>query len=158
MERREIYLIEGVIYKKCIKHCDDRGYFTELVRDDEGILKRFGQMSASLAYPGVIKAFHFHEKQDDVWYFPVGNAQVVLHDLREDSNTYQQTDVFYLGEQNPSVLLIPKGVAHGYRVLGNQPAIIVYLTTESYQADAPDEFRIPYNDPEINFNWETQFR
>lgn len=158
MERRENSLIEGVIYKKCLKHCDDRGYFTELVRDDEGMLQRFGQMSASLTYPGVIKAFHYHKKQDDVWYFPVGNAQVVLHDLRKDSKTYQQTDVYYLGEQNQSVLLIPRGVAHGYRVLGNEPAMIVYLTTESYQADDPDEYRIPYDDPDINFHWETQFR
>lgn len=151
-------MIEGVLFKKLIKYCDDRGTFMEIIREDDGILERFGQASASMSYPGVIKAFHYHELQDDVWYFPVGNAQVVLHDLRESSPTYRQTDVYYMGEENPSVLLIPKGVAHGYRVLGNKPAMIVYFTTQAYRADQPDEFRIPYDDPSIGFDWRTKFR
>lgn len=150
--------IEGVKWRKLVKHCDDRGTFMEVVRDDDNWLERFGQLSASMTYPGVIKAFHYHEHQDDIWYFPYGNVQVVLHDLREDSPTYRVTEVYYMGEENPSVLLIPKKVAHGYRVLGNQPAMIVYLTTKSYQKEKPDEFRIPYNDPKIGFDWETKFR
>jgi len=150
--------IEGVRWKKLIKHCDDRGTFMELVRDDEALLERFGQLSASMTYPGVIKAFHYHKHQDDIWYFPYGNVQVVLHDLREHSPTHGMTSVYYMGEENPSVLLIPKGVAHGYRVLGNRPAMIVYLTTRSYTPDNPDEYRIPYDDPKIGFDWRTQFR
>jgi dTDP-4-dehydrorhamnose 3,5-epimerase len=63
-----------------------------------------------------------------------------------------------MGEENPSVLLIPKGVAHGYRVLGQKPLMIVYFTTESYNPDSPDEYRINYDDPSINFDWETRFR
>ena len=122
------------------------------------LLERFGQMSVSMSYPGVIKAFHYHKKQDDIWFFPSGNAQVVLVDMREDSRTFKETNVFYMGEENPSVLLIPRGVAHGYRVLGNEPLTIVYLTTQSYSPDAPDEYRIPWNDPEINFNWQTEHR
>jgi dTDP-4-dehydrorhamnose 3,5-epimerase len=151
-------VIDGVRHKQLVKHCDDRGYFAELVRDDEGLLERFGQMSVSMSYPGVIKAFHYHKKQDDIWFFPSGNAQVVLVDMREDSRTFKETNVFYMGEENPSVLLIPRGVAHGYRVLGNEPLTIVYLTTQSYSPDAPDEYRIPWNDPEINFNWQTEHR
>lgn len=151
-------MIDGVRHKQLVKHCDDRGYFAELVRDDEGLLERFGQMSVSMSYPGVIKAFHYHKKQDDIWFFPSGNAQVVLVDMREDSRTFKETNVFYMGEENPSVLLIPRGVAHGYRVLGNEPLTIVYLTTQSYRPEAPDEYRIPWNDPEINFNWQTEHR
>ncbi|EIT84616.1 dTDP-4-dehydrorhamnose 3 5-epimerase-like protein [Fictibacillus macauensis ZFHKF-1] len=151
-------MIEGVIVKKLVRHCDDRGYFTELVRDDESLLARFGQASLSLSYPGVIKAFHYHEHQDDVWFFPSGNAQVVLYDLRENSVTKGETSVFYMGEDHPIVVLIPKGVAHGYRVLGNVPATILYFTTSSYNPDAPDEKRIPWDDPLINFDWSTKNR
>lgn len=140
------------------KHADDRGYFMEVIRDDDRFLERFGQFSASLSYPGIIKAFHYHKKQDDIWFFPVGNAQVVLHDLREDSPTHEQTEVYFMGDNNPIALLIPRGVAHGYKVLGSQPAVITYLTNLSYNPDDPDEYRIPYNDPKIGFDWSTRFK
>ncbi|MEI4790611.1 dTDP-4-dehydrorhamnose 3,5-epimerase family protein [Bacillus sp. FJAT-53060] len=151
-------MIDGVQTKKLMKHCDDRGFFAELIRDDEPMLKRFGQASWSKSFPGVIKAFHYHEKQDDVWFFPAGHAQVVLYDLREGSPTKGQTDVYYMGEDNPMLLLIPKGVAHGYRVLGETPLQIVYFTTESYDTKNPDEKRIAWNDEAIGFDWETTFK
>lgn len=62
-------MIDGVKVKKLMKHSDDRGFFAELVRDDENLLEHFGQASWSKSYPGVIKAFHYHEKQDDLWFF-----------------------------------------------------------------------------------------
>lgn len=151
-------MIEGVSIKKLVRHSDDRGFFMEILRDDDGWLRRFGQASLAKAYPGVIKAFHYHKKQDDIWFFPGGNAQVVLHDLRDASATKGITDVYYLGEDNPAILLIPAGVAHGYRVLGQEPAVIVYFTTESYQAGEPDEYRIPWDDPAIGFDWTTKNR
>ncbi|MBG9588620.1 dTDP-4-dehydrorhamnose 3,5-epimerase family protein [Cytobacillus firmus] len=152
-------MIDGVKVKKLVKYSDDRGFFSELVRDDEPkLLSKFGQASWSMSYPGVIKAFHYHEKQDDLWFFPSGNAQVVLYDLRKNSPTHGETGVYYMGENNPILLLIPRGVAHGYRVLGNQPATIIYFTTESYNANAPDEKRINWDSPEINFDWKTKHR
>ncbi|HWR40312.1 MAG TPA: dTDP-4-dehydrorhamnose 3,5-epimerase family protein [Patescibacteria group bacterium] len=151
-------MIAGVKVKKLVRHSDDRGFFMEVLRDDDELLTRFGQSSFSKSYPGVIKAFHYHKKQDDIWFFPVGNAQVVLHDVREDSPTKGETNVFYLGEDNPQVVLIPVGVAHGYRVLGNQPAVIMYFTTESYDPKNPDEYRIDWNDQEIGFDWTTAHR
>ncbi|MEW9672164.1 dTDP-4-dehydrorhamnose 3,5-epimerase family protein [Ammoniphilus sp. 3BR4] len=151
-------MIDGVKIKKLLKHADDRGYFLEVVRDDDNLLERFGQLSLSLSYPGVIKAFHYHKRQDDIWYFPAGNVQAVLHDLRQDSSTFKQTDVYYMGDNNPISLFIPRGVAHGYRVLGQEPAIITYLTNLSYDPNDPDEYRIPYDDPGIGFDWKTQYR
>ncbi len=151
-------MIKTVVIKKLIRHPDDRGFFMEILRDDDELLKKFGQASISKSYPGVIKAFHYHECQDDLWFFPVGNAQVVLYDLREESTTKGETNVFYLGEDNPNLLMIPAGVAHGYRVLGNEPAYIVYFTTESYNVKNPDEKRIAWDDPIIGFDWSTKNR
>jgi len=150
--------IRGVRIKKLVRHCDDRGFFQEILRDDESLLDRFGQLSMSKTFPGVIKAFHYHAHQDDLWFFPSGNAQVVLYDLRKDSATSGVTEKFYMGEDNPTLLLIPRGVAHGYRVLGNLPVVIIYFTTRSYNPADPDEKRIPYNDPDIGFDWETENR
>lgn len=151
-------MIQGVQVKKLLRHPDDRGFFMEILRDDENLLQRFGQASMSKSYPGVIKAFHYHKRQDDIWFFPVGNAQVVLYDMREDSATKGETSVLYLGEDNPQIVVIPAGVAHGYRVLGNEPAVIVYFTTESYDPKNPDEYRIDWDDPAIGFDWTTKNR
>ena len=150
--------IHDVIVKKLITHSDDRGYFRELVREDDHLLRRFGQSSITKTYPGVIKAFHWHHNQDDLWYVVNGMARVVLYDRRPQSPTQGVTQVVYAGEDNPVVILIPSGVAHGYQVLGNEPVVLIYHVTQTYDPKQPDEQRIPYDDPQIGFDWSIQNR
>ena len=151
-------MIEGVKLKPLKVFCDDRGFLMEVLRADDAFYRGFGQTTYTLSYPGTIKAFHWHRRQDDLWFVAAGMAQVVLHDLREDSPTRGQTDVYYLGEHNRALLVIPTGVAHGYRVLGNNPVMLLYHTTESYNPSDPDEERIAYDDPSIGFDWTTHMR
>lgn len=151
-------MIQGVEIKKLVKHSDDRGFFMEVLRDDDEMLTRFGQTSYTETYPGVIKAFHWHNKQDDLWFVCKGMAQVVLYDMRKDSPTFKETQVIYAGVDNPVTIVIPIGVAHGYRVLGTEPVGLFYHTTLSYDPKDPDEERIPFDDPEIGFDWETKNR
>ena len=151
-------MIEGVEVKKLVTFCDDRGYFREILRDDDGLYSRFGQTSFTKTNPGVIKAFHWHKKQDDLWYVADGMAKVVLHDMRDNSKTKGETDVIVAGEDNPVLIKIPIGVAHGYQVLGNKPVMLFYHTTESYNPEEPDEERIPFDDPKIGFDWSIKNR
>jgi dTDP-4-dehydrorhamnose 3,5-epimerase len=146
-------MIQGVECKALKVHPDDRGYFMEILREDDPFFTRFAQSSYTLTLPGVVKAWHYHNVQDDLWFVVSGMAQVGLHDLRPDSPTCGQTSTFYLGEHNRALLVIPHGVAHGYRVLGSQPMGLVYYTTEVY--NPADELRRDWNDPEIGFNWTT---
>jgi dTDP-4-dehydrorhamnose 3,5-epimerase len=145
--------IHDVVIKLLVTHSDDRGYFREVLRDDDHLMARFGQTSITKTYPGVIKAFHWHRHQDDLWYVADGMVRVVLHDMRPDSPTYAETQVIYAGEDNPVLILIPAGIAHGYQVLGHKPALLFYHTTQSYNAAAPDEERILFDDPSIGFDW-----
>src|SRR5690554_151453 len=131
--------IHDVVIKKLVTHPDDRGYFREVVRDDDNLLRRFGQSAVTKSYPGVIKAFHWHKDQDDVWYVVSGMARVVLYDRRPDSPTCGVTEVVFAGDDNPVAVLIPAGVAHGYQVLGDQPVILFYHVTKSYNPANPDE-------------------
>jgi dTDP-4-dehydrorhamnose 3,5-epimerase len=151
-------MIQDVQLKPLRRFADDRGYLMELVRSDDPFFSEFGQTVVTLSYPGVIKAFHWHKNQDDYWVVLRGMAQVVLHDCRDGSPTHGQTSVYYLGEYNPQVLAIPRGVAHGYRVLGNEPAVLLYTVTRPYDPNDPDEYRIPYDDPGIGFDWSTKMR
>ena len=114
------------------------------------------QISAALNYPGTMKAFHFHLHQHDCWTPVKGLLQVALVDLRLGSPTYGARNTLYVGALRPWQVLIPPGVAHGYKVIGREEALLVYLTDRFY--NPKDEGRIPYNDPGINYDWETQHK
>ncbi|OGF30931.1 spore coat protein [Candidatus Falkowbacteria bacterium RIFOXYD2_FULL_35_9] len=149
-------MIEGVKIKQIKRFSDDRGFFQEIVKEGEETFQEVKQTSYTETYPGVIKAFHWHKKQWDVWFVVRGMAQVVLHDMRENSVTFGQTQVIYSGENNPMVIAIPPYVAHGYRVLGNDKVGMFYHTSQAYNPDEPDEERISFDDPVIGFDWTTK--
>ncbi len=151
-------MIEKVKIKQLKVFPDDRGFITEVIKEGEEVFVGVKQTTYTETYPGVIKAFHWHKKQTDVWFVASGMAQVVLHDLRKESSTYQETNVFYLGEQNSAALLIPPGVAHGYRVLGAKPVKLFYHADRTYDLQNPDEERIAFDDPTIGFDWSTKNR
>ena len=151
-------LIAGVRLDRLLVHPDDRGYFLELQRLGQGLIAEFpvasSQVSAALSYPGAIKAFHYHLHQTDCWNPIKGLLHVALVDLRLESPTFGLRNTMYLGPLRPWQLLIPPGVAHGYKVIGSEEAMLVYMTDCFYNPE--DEGRIPYNDASINYDWETQ--
>ena len=151
-------MIDGVAIVDLEVHADDRGQLVEVLKEGGPLYQEVKQTTCTEAYPGTIKAFHWHKKQTDIWFFCRGMAQVVLHDPREGSPTKGETNVFYMGERALKLLSIPPGVAHGYRVLGNERACLFYHTTEAYDPKDPDEMRIPYDDPGIGFDWTTRPR
>jgi dTDP-4-dehydrorhamnose 3,5-epimerase len=152
-------LIAGVQMTPLVIRPDDRGYFQEIFRVGVGLAKDMGaphnlQVSAALSYPGTIKAFHYHTKQTDLWSPAMGLLQVALYDLRTGSPTFGAINTIYTGVLRPFQVLIPPGVAHGYKVPGTESALLVYATDQFY--DPSDEGRIPWNDPDIRYDWETQ--
>jgi dTDP-4-dehydrorhamnose 3,5-epimerase len=154
------HLIAGLGIRPYPVFPDDRGYFLEIARLGQGLPQHFPkdttQVSAALSYPGTIKAFHFHKRQTDCWVPLEGMLQVALVDFRPQSPTFGVRNTLYAGTLNRWQLLIPPGVGHGYKVIGTTPAILVYLTDRFY--DPEDEGRIPYDDPKINYDWETQHK
>jgi dTDP-4-dehydrorhamnose 3,5-epimerase len=145
-------MVNGVIITPLTTHADDRGYFREIGRKQGKKQEPWAQLSATMSYPGVIKAFHYHEQQDDLWYCAFGAIQAVLYDRRPTSPTYKQTQTVVMGDVAPVSLFIPRGVVHGYKVLGSVPALVIYATNQVY--NPKDELRIAFDDPEIGFNWE----
>ncbi len=153
-------LIEGVRVQPFPLWPDDRGYFLEIARLGQGMVADYPsestQISAALSYPGTIKAFHFHLYQTDFWVAAQGMFQVALVDLRQGSPTFGARNTLYVGALRPWQILIPPGVGHGYKVVGADPAMLVYITNRTY--DPKDEGRIAYNDPGIHYDWELQHK
>jgi dTDP-4-dehydrorhamnose 3,5-epimerase len=120
-------MIAGVEIKLLEKRVDPRGYFMELIREDD------------VFFDG------------DYWRVPVGLVRAVLCDLRPDSSSYRQIDEYLLGDdQEPRILRIPPGVAHGCKVLQG-PALLTYVTSHVY--NPADEGRIAYDDEQIGYDW-----
>jgi dTDP-4-dehydrorhamnose 3,5-epimerase len=157
-------LIDGVLIESLQVHPDDRGYFAELARlGSQGIAahmvadgRRQIQISTTLTYPGTIKAIHYHYEQTDLWAPIAGMLQVFLFDMRPSSKTFGLINTLYVGQLRPWEILIPPGVGHGYKVLGTQPAQLVYFTDRYY--NPKDEGRLAYDHPEIGYDWETQHK
>lgn len=144
--------IRDVAIKELVRHCDERGFFLELVRRNDGFFAEgFGQWSMSRMHPGVVKAWHYHMRQVDWWFVPRGNLKAVLHDRRDDSETKGVTQEFLMGDAYaPYVLRIPPGVLHGCKVIGGETDLM-YVASAIY--DGSDEFRVPHDDPAIGYDW-----
>lgn len=153
-------LIAGVRVEPIAVWPDDRGVFMEVLRVGHGLAGAFApetsQVSATVTYPGIVKAFHYHLHQSDCWTVVKGILQIALADVRRDSPTFGQRNTLYVGNSRTWQVLIPPGVAHGYKVVGTDAGVLVYVTSRFY--DPADECRIPYDDPQINYDWNTQFK
>jgi len=148
---------------------------TEIVRMDNrghGVYNLFddildGQCNITTTAPGVVRAFHYHEKQIDHWFCVKGNLHVILieplsgYEFRDfveyslldggfsagilvNGNWRQIGRVYhrYIGEQNPVTLKIPPGVLHGFTPMHGKEATLLYYTDQKY--DANDEKRISW--------------
>lgn len=146
-------MIHGVAIKKLVPHADERGYLQEILRCDDEIFEKFGQVYVSLNYPGVIRGWHYHKKQTDFFTVVKGAVKVGLYDRRPDSPTHGQVQEVFIGESHPVLLRIPVGVLHGYKTVGTKPSLLLNFPTQAYDRSDPDEYRVPYDSPDIPYDW-----
>ena len=146
-------MIEGVEIKNLRVIPDERGFLMEILRNDDPLFDTFGQVYMTVAYPGVVKGWHYHKQQTDRMTVVKGMAKIVLYDMREQSPTRGEIGEFFVGEKNPVLINIPCGVAHGMKGIGTEPAYMINIPTHVYDYAQPDEFRIAPHGGEIPYDW-----
>jgi dTDP-4-dehydrorhamnose 3,5-epimerase len=148
-------LIDGVVVKKLSVNCDERGRLMEMIRADDKVLKdlQFGQVYMTTAYPGVVKAWHYHKKQTDHFVCVKGMMKVVLYDSREGSPTKGVVNEFFMGEHSPILVEIPKHVYHGFKCVSETEAMVINYTTQCYDYKDPDEYRLDPHKNDIPYDW-----
>ena len=147
-------MIDGVKIKKLKVIPDERGRLMEMLRSDDDLFVKFGQVYMTTAYPGVVKGWHFHKKQIDNFIVIKGMIKLVLYDSRDDSPTKGEINEFFLGEDNPLLIQIPPLVLHGFKCISPEEAICINCPTEAYNYLQPDEYRIPPHNNDIPYKWE----
>jgi dTDP-4-dehydrorhamnose 3,5-epimerase len=146
-------MIKGVEIKKLTIHFDDRGRLMEILRCDDKIFERFGQVYITTVKKGIVKAWHFHKKQTDHFVCLVGKIRLGLYDARRSSPTYKQVNEFILEPMKPFVVKIPKSVYHGFKGIAKGESIVLNIPTRSYNPKDPDEYRLDAFDNNIPYDW-----
>ena len=149
--------IHGVWYRPLRKHRALEGSFMEYLRLTAGRVEGLDaggepvdfearQVSVSQAAPGRINAFHLHPKvvQDEMWTVIAGEMLVWLVDVRADSPTHGAKRSFLLSGEQPGLLYIPCGVAHGYKA-GPGGALLLYVMNSQFDPDDPNEGRLRWD-------------
>lgn len=143
--------IEGVRLIDFDFQVDDGGDFHEIARMRNGVIVglesfELKQINRSRFNPGLVKAFHLHFKQDEVWVVhPLDRLLVGLVDVRKESRTESARMRFILGGGKSGMLYIPRGVVHGGAVLDHKPVDVFYLVNENFSSTDPDEWRLPWD-------------
>jgi len=147
-------LIEGVKTKALRIIPDERGRLFEILRRDEPLFERFGQVYCTTVDNGVVKGWHYHKKQVDNFVCVSGMIKLVAYDDRKDSPTHGLVNEFFIGVHNPLLVQIPPGVLHGFKGICPPESIVINTSTEPYDHEEPDEFRIPAHDKRIPYDWD----
>ncbi len=146
-------MIDGVAVKPLRVIPDDRGHRMEVLRCDDPLFERFGQVYVTTAYPGVVKAWHQHSRQTDFLAVVAGMAKIALCDGRQDSPTRGEVNEFYVGIHNPALVRVPPGVWHGFKCVSETECVVMNVPSEPYSHAEPDEERKDPHGGGIPYDW-----
>ncbi len=146
-------LIHGLETKRLKVIPDERGRLMEMLRADDSIYDKFGQVYLSTTLPGVVKGWHSHARQSDFITCIAGMIKLVIYDDRPDSPTRGKINEFFVGQYNPMLVKVPSGLFHGWKCISEDEAYIINLVTEPYNYAEPDEQRLDPHDNHIPYDW-----
>jgi dTDP-4-dehydrorhamnose 3,5-epimerase len=136
---------------------DDRGFFLESYNQrtfaELGIPEPFVQDNHSYSERNVVRGLHYQirQPQGKLVRAITGEILDVALDLRRSSPTFGKWESFKLSGENKHMLWIPRGFAHGFRVV-SQTAHVLYKATDFY---APEHERtVAWNDPALSIDWQ----
>jgi dTDP-4-dehydrorhamnose 3,5-epimerase len=151
---RLVTLPEGAVLRDLVTHVDERGSLCEII--DERWPEAEEPITSSFLWtirPGVIKAWNLHDETVDRYAVVFGEVEVVLYDDREDSSTRGVVSQLILTELRRQYLVIPNGVWHGMRGLGQRDAVLINFPTVLYDHVNPDKHRLPVVNDLIPFTF-----
>ena len=146
-------LIEGIRTKPLQVIPDERGRLFEMLRRDDPLFTKFGQVYCTTVHAGIVKGWHLHKKQIDNFVCVSGMIKLVAYDSRPTSPTKGLVNEFFIGTHHPFLVQIPAGVYHGFKGITQPESIVINIPTEPYHHARPDEYRLDPHQNTIPYDW-----
>ena len=149
--------IPGVLLLRPAVHPDRRGFFKEVSRNDEcaaaGLPDGFRQVNMSYSKPRVLRGLHFQIEHPQAKLVSVAHGEIfdVVVDCRHGSPAFGKWAAFRLSAERGEELFVPAGLAHGFQVVGDEPAAVVYQCDDYYRPG--DEGGLHWASPALAIPW-----
>ena len=141
-------MLPGIRVKSLERFPDERGFFTEVMRKDWKDLFQddtVAQANVSISYPSIIRAWHRHLRgQTDYFLCLRGALKICAYDEKT-----QELNEIVSTNKDLQIVRMPGNYWHGFKVVGNEQAMLLYFTTRLYDHSDPDEDRRPWDDQTI---------
>ena len=150
--------IAGVSYRLTRPVSHHNGHLTEIFRTDWGLTEApLVQVTLTTTFPGRVRAWGLHSATTDRLFAASGSLCIVCYDARSASPTFGAVNEFLLGARNQGLVVIPPGVYHGWKNVGDDEAAIVSMPSQQYDHDLPDRWELAWESPAarelIPYDW-----
>ena len=144
-------MIEGVVLTKKKQYQDERGKIMHMMRNDDRMFKKFGEVYFSSVFENQVKAWHLHKKMTLNYVAVVGKVKFVLYDDRKNSKTFGNIQEIILSCENYFLLTVPPLVWNGFKSADNNSAIISNCSDIPH--DPNEIVRKNFNDDYFPYDW-----
>ncbi len=149
-------MIDGVKITKLNQIFDERGKVMHMLRNDQKIFSKFGEIYFSYTHPNVVKAWHYHKEMTLNYAVIYGEVKLVLFDDRENSTTKGNLMELYFSPENYNLITVPPKIWNGFKTVGSKPAILANCSDIPH--DDNEVLRKDYQDQSIPYNWNIKIK
>ncbi len=147
--------IDGLIIRRAPPIEDERGEIVEVYNPAWGIhpdpLVYVYQTSVR---PGAIKGWIVHRVNEDRLFMSRGVTRWAFYDDRANSPTHGMVNSFVFTERNRALVIVPRGVYHAVKNIGQDEAVFVNMPSTPYNHTDPDKYRLPLDTNLIPFSFD----
>jgi dTDP-4-dehydrorhamnose 3,5-epimerase-like enzyme len=144
--------LKGVSVVKLRQVMNDKGGLREVWRDDDPLGSGVKQAYVTVTAPGQVKAWYKHKVQTDQITPLSGSGKLVLWDRRSENSATEPVEI-EISAENPTLIVTPPGIWHGFRASEPQPLVLLHLNSHPFDHLQTDEERLDANDPAIPYRW-----
>ena len=145
-------MIEGVIIKELKQFIDDRGRVMHMLRCDNPMFEKFGEIYFSEVFPGAVKAWKRHKLMTQLLTVPVGKIRLAIYDDREESMTKGEVMAIDICKEDYKLVKVPPELWYGFKCISNHPALIA--NCPDFPHDPEESERKQFNDSYIPYKWQ----